>query len=131
MENRERDRMSERSAPTNAGRLNRETEEARGSDVNSGTSAEFGQSIGRSENLEQGETMRRDRDESSRSDMDKNVEDESYRRERSGAFGTETGRSGSFGHRGGGGSDIARDEELDRRGTGESGSTGESSRGRH
>ena len=131
MENRERDRMSERSAPTDAGRLNRATDEERGRDVNRGTSAEFGQSSGRSENLEQGETMRRDRDESNTGRMDRNVENESSRREGSGEFGSATGRSGSYGHRGGGGSDISRDEKLNRRGSEEMGSTGESTKGRH
>lgn len=54
MENRERDRVSQRSSPTEAGELNRRVEEEKGREHNSGTSAEFGQKIGRSENLESG-----------------------------------------------------------------------------
>lgn len=133
MENRERDRMSERTAPTEAGKINRETSEERGREINSGTSAEFGQSIGRSENLEQGETMRRNRHESDISDKDlnRNRENEPSRREGSGTFGSATGRTGSIGHRGGGGSDVSRDEIDSRRGTGEMGNTGESTKGRH
>lgn len=49
MENRERDRVSRRSTPTDAGRVNRETEERKGQDERS--DAEFGRSIGRAENL--------------------------------------------------------------------------------
>lgn len=54
MENRERDRVSQRTTPTEAGRINRQVEEEKGREQNSGTSAEFGQNIGRSENLEGG-----------------------------------------------------------------------------
>lgn len=55
MENRERDRVSQRTVPTEAGELNRHVEEKKGRESNMGTSAEFGQKIGRSENLESGE----------------------------------------------------------------------------
>ncbi len=54
MENRERDRVSQRTTPTEAGELNRKTEEARGRDH--GSTVEFGQHIGQSENLEGGST---------------------------------------------------------------------------
>jgi hypothetical protein len=52
MENRERDRVSQRSSPTEAGDLNRRVEEKKGREHNLDTTAEFGQKIGRSENLE-------------------------------------------------------------------------------
>ena len=52
MDKRDRDRVSQRTAPTEAGGLNRKVEEEKGREQNSGTSAEFGQKIGRSENLE-------------------------------------------------------------------------------
>jgi len=60
MENRERDRMSERDSSTEAGDLNRRVESEKGRQNNSGTSAEFGQKIGRSENLEGGDMQNRD-----------------------------------------------------------------------
>ena len=89
MENRERDRVSQRSSPTDAGRINRETSEEIGRKTNSGTNAEFGQSIGRSENLREGGEMdRKKRDES--------MENESTRRP-SDEIGTSRGRSGSIG----------------------------------
>src|SRR5688572_3415639 len=59
MENRERDRVSQRASPTEAGELNRRVEEEKGRQHNSGTSAEFGQKIGRSENLEGGNMQNR------------------------------------------------------------------------
>jgi len=49
MENRERDRVSQRTEPTDAGQVNREVEEQKGRDNNPGTDAEFGQKIGRAE----------------------------------------------------------------------------------
>lgn len=52
MENRERDRMSRRSTPTEAGELNRGTEEEKGREKNRGTEAGFGRSIGRAEEPE-------------------------------------------------------------------------------
>jgi len=63
MENRERDRVSQRSSPTEAGELNRRVEEEKGREHNSGTSAEFGQKIGRSENLEGGNISDQNTDE--------------------------------------------------------------------
>jgi hypothetical protein len=49
MENRERDQVSERSAPTDAGQQNRQVEEEKGREKHPGTPAEFGQNIGESE----------------------------------------------------------------------------------
>ena len=46
MENRERDRVSQRSSPTEAGELNRRVEEKKGREHNLDTTAEFGQKIG-------------------------------------------------------------------------------------
>jgi len=54
MENRERDRVSQRTEPTDAGEINRHVEEEKGRQKHSGTTAEFGQTIGRAENLEGG-----------------------------------------------------------------------------
>jgi hypothetical protein len=52
MENRERDRVSQRTTPTEAGELNRRTEEERGREQNPGTNADFGQKIAQAEELE-------------------------------------------------------------------------------
>jgi hypothetical protein len=49
MENRDRDKVSQGSRPTDAGSVNRETSEREGRENDS--SADFGQSIGRSEEL--------------------------------------------------------------------------------
>lgn len=49
MENRDRDKMSRSEGPTPAGDVNRETSERKGTEKDS--SAEFGQKIGRSEDL--------------------------------------------------------------------------------
>lgn len=131
MENRERDRVGQRKAPTDAGEINRTTSEEIGRDRNSGTDAEFGQSIGRSENLSEGGEMR-NRNNEEMNDT-KNVENESSRRPEGDRFGKATGRTGSFGNRGGGGADVSRDEmkrgeesSMDR-----SGKIGDSSEGRH
>src|SRR5215203_4909914 len=103
MENRERDRVSQRTSPTEAGELNRHVEEEKGREHNSGTSAEFGQKIGRSENLEGG-NMRNQNDEpmtnigSSTGSGREVREDETSRRSiggSSGGFGSSSGRSGS------------------------------------
>ena len=126
MENRERDRVSQRTTPTEAGKLNRSVEEEKGREVNSGTDAEFGQSIGRSENLSEGGEMRnRNQDEMS----NKNVGNESSRRSGSGSFGSSSGRSGSMGSNSGS-SDISSDKSSDRSSSGELGRTGRSE-GRH
>lgn len=52
MENRERDRVSQRITPTEAGELNRKVEERKGHER--GSSIEFGKNIGESENLSDG-----------------------------------------------------------------------------
>jgi hypothetical protein len=91
MENRERDRVSQRTSPTEAGRINREVEEEKGREQNSGTSAEFGQSIGRSENLEGGE-MNNSKNRNRNTEM----ENESSRRSGSEGFGSSSGRSSSM-----------------------------------
>ena len=135
MENRERDRVSQRTEPTEAGQINRQTSESAGRESNSGTSAEFGQSIGRSENLSEGGEMRnRNQDELSNTDRS-NME--SGRRSGSGSLGSSSGRSsGSMGNKGSvdNSSDISSDRSSDRSSRRESsnelGSTG-SSEGRH
>lgn len=124
MENRERDRMSQRSSPTEAGELNRRVEEEKGREHNSGTSAEFGQKIGRSENLEGG-NMRNRNDEpmtnigSSTGSGREVREDENRSSSGSGGFGSSSGRSsgGSMGS-----SDKSTDENRSRK---------DSSEGRH
>jgi hypothetical protein len=50
MENRERDRVSHRTTPTEAGELNRHVEEEKGREQN--RNADFGQKIGQAEKLE-------------------------------------------------------------------------------
>ena len=57
MENRERDRVSQRRSPTEAGELNRQTEEEKGRER--GSSIEFGKNIGRSEEGMGSESSRR------------------------------------------------------------------------
>lgn len=127
MENRERDRVSQRTSPTEAGELNRKVSEERGREQNSGTSAEFGQSIGRAENLSEGGEMRNKDDKN----MNRNVGmgNESSRHSGSESWDSSTGRSsGSMGNQG---SNISRDDKSPGRGgSGTLGSTG-SSEGRH
>lgn len=88
MENRERDRMSQRSSSTDAGDINRRTEEEKGR-KNSGTGAEFGQNIGRSENLEEGGDME-NRNKGSMGNMEN---EESRRPSGDKGFGSSSGRS--------------------------------------
>ena len=129
MENRERDRVSQRSTPTEAGQLNRSVEEQKGIRENSGTSAEFGQSIGRSENLSEGGEMNRNRnqDEVSSNRTRDDMEIESSRRSGQGSMGSSSGRSsGSTGSP----SDLDRNEQSGGRNSGNSG-IGDSSSGRH
>lgn len=110
MENRERDRVSLRDSPTEAGGVNRKVEEEKGREHNKGTSAEFGQNIGRSENLEGGNMRNRDDkgmtniDRSSGSDRGSEV-NETTRRPGS-SYDSSTGRSGNKSS----GSDRLRDE---------------------
>lgn len=119
MENRERDRVSQRREPTDAGRINRETSENVGREQHGGT-AEFGQSIGRSENLSEGGEMRNRKE----SDVNSGIGSESSRRSGMGNMGSSPGRSGI-------GSEHSRDESTGRRGsTGSMGNTGTQGGGR-
>ena len=96
MENRERDRVSQRNTGTEAGDINRKTSEKVGREHNSGTSAEFGQSTGRSEYLSEGGEMENKRDRNQSEDLrNKSVGSESTRRSGSEGYGSSSGRSGS------------------------------------
>jgi hypothetical protein len=128
MENRERDRVSQRTSSTEAGRINRNVSEERGREQNSGNGAEFGQSIGRAENLSEGGEMR-NKDKESNVNRNVGMGNEQSRRPGSEGYGSSSGRSGSMGNQG---SNISRDDKSPGRG-GSSGSlenTG-SSEGRH
>lgn len=130
MENRERDRVSQRTSSTEAGELNRRIEEEKGRRENSGTSAEFGQSIGRSENLEGGE-MNRNRNQDELSSNRGSMENESSRRSGLGDMGSSSGRrSGSLDSD----SDVSSNRDSSSssggRNSGSSG-IGDSSSGRH
>jgi hypothetical protein len=98
MENRERDRVSQRDSPTEAGEINRRVEEEKGREHNSGTSAEFGQKIGRSENLEGG-NMRKGNDDPitniGGTSTGTEVNEDSSRRSGKGSFDSSTGIGGS------------------------------------
>jgi hypothetical protein len=125
MENRERDRVSQRTTPTKAGELNRHVEEERGREVNSGTSAEFGQKIGRAENLSEGGEMRNKDNERN---MNKNI---GMGNEQSRRPSEEFDSSSGSMDRNQGSTNISRDDKSPGRGgTGTLGSTG-SSEGRH
>jgi len=128
MENRERDRMSQRTAPTNAGEVNRGVEQEKGRQ--SGSDLEFGQNIGQSEHLGEGGTMNRNRNEDV-SNKNLGQESESTRRSGSeGGFGSSSGRSSGSSGSMGQGSSIESDKS--RRGSvGNTGSSGDSSSGRH
>jgi hypothetical protein len=128
MENRDRDRVSQRTSPTEAGGVNRKVEEEKGREHNKGTSAEFGQSVGRSENLEGGSM--RNRDDKGMSNIDRSSSgsgsevNESSRRPGS-SYDSSSGRSGSSGSKSSG-SDRLRDEQISRddQNSGNSGSMG-------
>lgn len=127
MENRERDRVSQRTTPTEAGELNRKTSEEKGRE-NSGTGAEFGQKIGRSEHLSEGEgeTMRNRDNESLKNDP--NVEKEQSRRpsDESG-YGSSSGRTGSMGNNSNSNNDRSdSSQEIDRGSGSRRGSMGDS-----
>jgi hypothetical protein len=114
MENRERDRVSQRDSSTEAGDINRKTSQEKGRE-NSGTGTEFGQNIGRSENLgEEGGGMRNKQEDSDRNSSLGN--EESRRPSGDSGFDSSTGRSGSMGgsrsDRSSSGSDIDRDSNL-------------------
>ena len=137
MENRERDRVSQRTSPTDAGELNRSVEEEKGRRQHSGTTAEFGQNIGESENLnDKGERMhnRNKNDDMSNSDMSKsNVgrdressvdrDREPSRRSGQGSYGSSSGR------RSGSSNEIGSDRSSDISSDVESGSTRRDSSG--
>lgn len=135
MENRERDRMSQRTTPTEAGEINRRTEEAKGRDEGSGV--EFGKNIGRSEDLDANTTGGTMRDDENRNQD--SMENESTRRSggESGygsMSGSTSGRSGSIGNMGGGGSMDNSDSGSNSRGGSmgnRNSSSGDSSEGRH
>jgi len=94
MDNRERDRMSQRNSSTDAGDMNRKTSEKEGRE-NSGTGADFGQNIGRSENLGEGgnmENRNRSNMNEERSNMDTERE-QSRRPSGDSGFGSSSGRS--------------------------------------
>lgn len=128
--NSDKDSVSQRDSPTDKGGLNRSAEKKQGREGNRGSSAEFGQSIGRSEKLTEGGDMRnKNQDEVT---GDRNMENESTRKPDSN-YGSSSGRSsGSSGNR----SDRERSNISDKDrssrhdNSGELGSTG-SSEGRH
>jgi hypothetical protein len=125
MENRERDRVSLRDSPTEAGGVNRKVEEEKGREHNKGTSAEFGQNIGRSENLEGGNMRNRDDKGMTNIDRSRNSGsevNETSRRPGS-SYDSSTGRSGSSGSKNIG-SDRLRDENESKQ-SDNSGSMGE------
>ena len=122
MENRERDRVSQRTSSTEAGRINRQVEEEKGREQNSGTSAEFGQKIGRSENLEGGEMENKNK---KRSEF---MENESSRRSGSEGFGSSSGRSSNISRAE---SDLSRDDKSPSRSGSSTPSSSGSSEGRH
>jgi hypothetical protein len=88
MENRERDRMSQRSSSTDAGDINRRTSEEKGRQ-NSGTGTEFGQNIGRSEDLGEGGDM----ENRNKGGMGNMENEESRRPSGDKGFGSSSGRS--------------------------------------
>ena len=128
MDNRERDRVSQRSSPTEAGDLNRRVEEKKGREHNLDTTAEFGQKIGRSENLEGG-NMRNQNDEpmtnigSSTGSGREVREDETSRRDIGGSGNFDSGRSSGSGSMGGSSkhsdNDRLSDDERSRKDTSE------------
>jgi|SRR5687768_1014859 len=93
MENRDRDKVSRNTESTNAGDVNRETSQRQGN-LNDDSTSEFGQNIGRSENLN--EPNRRG----------EGIGDEGMRGDR--------GRTDSVGSGGGVGSEIDSDLNRDR-----------------
>ena len=125
MENRERDRVSQRTTPTEAGQLNRSVEEEKGRRENSGTTAEFGQSIGRSENLSEGGEMNRNRNNDQVTDRKSSMENESTRRSGIGNMGSSSGRSS-----GSTGSSSSNNDQSSGRNRGSYGDS-DSSSGRH
>lgn len=123
MENRERDRVRQRTTSTEAGGINRDASEERGREQNSGTGAELGQSIGRAENLSEGGEMR-NKDHEKNVNRNVGMGSEQTRRPDSEEYGSSSGRSsGSLENEK---SNISRDDKS----PGRTGNTG-SSEGRH
>ena len=112
MENRDRDKVSRNTESTSAGDINRETSKRQGN-LNDDSTSEFGQNIGRSENLN--EPNRRG----------EGIGDEGMKGDR--------GRSGSVGSGGGVGSEIDSESSRNRDINRERGSRGRSgsSEGEH
>jgi hypothetical protein len=136
MENRERDRVSQRTSPTEAGDINRQASEERGREQNSGTSAEFGQKIGRSEDLSEGGEMHNKDDKNvnrstgmgsgTGSGMGNDMGNESTRRPGSEGYGSSSSdRQGSSGEQNISGSQQRKGSS----GSGSLGNTGSSDRG--
>ncbi len=128
MENRERDRVSQRTSSTEAGDINRRTSEEKGREI-SGTDTEFGQNIGRSENLDEGKKggSMDNRNKNNRPNFD---EESSRRPSDESGYGSSQGRQGS--------SDVERESGMnksqgDRSGRSSSGdrNIGSSSEGEH
>jgi hypothetical protein len=104
MENRDRDKLSRNStSSTDAGSVNRDTSQRKGN-LNDDSTAEFGQKIGRSENLDEpnqrgesvgSEGMRSDRGRSSSSNIGSQESDISRNSDRDRSSSIERGRSGS------------------------------------
>lgn len=122
MENRERDRVSQRTSPTEAGKVNRRTEEEKGRDT--GSSVEFGKNIGHSEDLDansEGGMMDRNKNQQG------NMENESSRRSGGeSGYGSSTGRSsGSSGNMGGSSKNSDSNSHISD--SGQSGSVGKGS----
>ena len=84
MENRDRDKLSRNDRSTDSGDVNRSTSEKKGR-VSSDSNADFGQNIGRSENLENEPSRRSGSDSNSSS----SVGNESSRRGNSGSSNSE------------------------------------------
>ena len=127
MENREKDRVSQRTTPTEAGDINRKTSERVGREQNSGTSAEFGEKIGRSEHLDEGGSMDNNRNRKLNEDLsNKNLDNESGRRSSgSESYGSSSGRTGSSS------SDISSDRSSSKSGSMESGNVDRSRQDEH
>ena len=130
MENRERDRVSQRTTPTDAGEINRHVEEEKGRQHHSGTTAEFGQTIGESEYpTEEGGNLNMRK--GNKDDMgNTNMGNESTRRSGMGEMGSSNGRSSGSGSSGSMENNNSGSTTNRRGSTGELGSTG-SSEGRH
>ena len=129
MENRERDRVSKRTSPTEAGDVNRQVSEERGREQNSGTSAEFGQKIGRAEDLSEGGEMN-NRDKNDKLNRNVGMGSEETRRPSSEEYGSSSGRQSGSSTRDEQSSDISSDRDRSSNRSG-SGSLGSSDEGRH